>query len=241
MRQWPTPACVLRACALLVTGLLLGALAVSDARALPVSESEPNDTAATAQSLDGFFSTEFDANIGDTTSNTSTTTPHVSVASTGNNTFDVYSFTATTGARGIFDIDFGLKGNGLTAPGSFDSFLRLFAADGTTTLAFNDDAPATAGSGGSVGNACVGNANCDSYIEHTFATAGTYFIRVGRCCEDTVPTGATYTLQVSISDQGGGSVDVPEPPTLLLVGSCAAALGVRLARRRQARAAAARV
>ncbi len=163
-----------------------------------VGEVEPNDTIATAQDLDAeTWTLDFDPNIGDTTLNTSIVIPHLTVLGTGDNTFDVYSFTVpNAGDRGIFDIDFGTTG------GIMDAYLRLYDGGGTL-LASNDDSPPTWGQGGSTNG-------LDSYLEYTFAAPGVYFIQVGNCCVGPVPAGGDYQLQVSVENQivsGVGDID----------------------------------
>jgi hypothetical protein len=133
---------------------------ISAINAAVVGELEPNDTPGTAQNVDSStkWTLDFDGNIGDMASNTSTTIPHITIAGTGNNTVDFYSFTVShAGDRAIFDID---NTNG------WDSNLVLYDTDGTTALTFNDDAPATYGQGGSSPNcAYSGDPNsCDAYF-----------------------------------------------------------------------------
>ncbi len=168
---------------------------ISPAAAFTVNEVEPNNTVDTAQNIDSNFSLDFDANIGDTTSNTSTTIPHVTINGTGDGTFDFYSFTVfNTGDKAIFDIDFGSTVSGTT--GRVDTLLRLFDSGGTE-LADNDDNSISFGQGGSVSRR-------DSYLEFTFSAPGTFVIGVEKCCEDPdpvpVPSGATYQLQVSLEN-----------------------------------------
>jgi hypothetical protein len=124
----------------------------------------------------------------------------VTIQGTGNDTFDNYSFTVSNaGDVGIFDVDFGSG-----AGGSFDSWIRLFASDGTE-LASNDDSSPSDGQGGSVSFQ-------DSYIEYTFDAPGLYVIEVGRfCCPVAVPAGATYELQVSVENHAlGRAADIYE-------------------------------
>jgi uncharacterized repeat protein (TIGR01451 family) len=160
-----------------------------------VNEVEPNDSIPAAQDLDGQgWSLQFDPDIGDTASNTSTSIPHVTIYGTGDDTYDYYVFTVhNAGDRGIFDIDYGTTG------GFVDAFLDLFRADGTW-LAADDDSPTAWGAGGST-------SSLDSYLEYVFPAPGTYVIRVGRCCVGPVPAGSGYRLQVSIENKplGGGS------------------------------------
>ncbi len=150
---------------LLIGGLFFAPAGIAQqALALPVSETEPNNSLATAQNVNASFSSEADANITD-----STLLPHLTVFGSGDGTFDYYSFNvAEAGLRGIFDIDF-------TFPfgmfGTFDPMLFLYAADGTL-LAQNDNIPlidpVDAGS----------TSRSDPYLDHTFAAAGTYIIGV---------------------------------------------------------------
>ncbi|NNF69853.1 MAG: hypothetical protein HKN01_08795 [Acidimicrobiia bacterium] len=157
----------------------------------PVPEVEPNDSIATAQNVDGeSWNLNYSPDIGDTSSNTSTTIPHISILGTGNNTFDYYSFTVAAGSFGIFDIDYGET----YGPGSVDTWLHLFDSSGVL-LASDDDSSTSWGAGGSVDS-------YDSYIEYTFASAGTYVIRVREYFDYPVPAGATYTLQVSLDGRG---------------------------------------
>jgi hypothetical protein len=174
----------------------LGVLPVPVAYAGDLAEVEPNDSLATAQNIDGGpWDLNFDPDIGDAISNTSTTIPHVSILGTGNNTWDWYEFTvADAGDRGIFDIDYGYEG------GWMDSWLELYDSGGGQ-LAVNDDSSPDWGQGGST-------APLDSFIDYTFPAPGTYYIRVGRFPGGEVLSGATYELQVSVGPAGGGP-----PPT----------------------------
>lgn len=172
---------------------------------LVAPEVEPNNTIASPSNIDAFFSTDFDPNIGDTLTNTSTIIPHASITGTGDGTFDFYSFTVTnSGDRGIFDIDFGNE-----IGDSFDSELFLFDAAGNLVIdplsgfpAQNDDATTSSGAAGST-------STLDSYLEVTFQSPGLYILGVGQFNTTAVPggltgnpirTGADYVLQVSIEN-----------------------------------------
>lgn len=177
--------------------VLAGALACTAAQATYVAEVEANDGFATAQVLDGNFSLDFDADIGDLSgANTSTSLAHASVRATGNDSVDIYRFTVNApGSRVILDIDYG-------APG-FDSALWLFSAADLVNELRNDwDTTATAGAGGSVAN-LGGGLSDDSFIEEVVASAGVYYALVGRQASgvpgyDVVPVGASYVLHVSV-------------------------------------------
>jgi filamentous hemagglutinin family protein len=61
---------------------------------------EPNNSLNQAQNINNFFVTSENSDIQDSTS-----IPHVSISANGDGTFDYYSFNATAGSQGIFDID----------------------------------------------------------------------------------------------------------------------------------------
>lgn len=180
--------------ALAAFGLLASA---SVATATEVLEVNPNNTLATAQNLDSSFSTEANANITN-----STTSPHATAIG-GNNyedEFDYYSFTVgTAGSVGIFDIDFASIG----VTNSFDAFLRVLDGNGNS-LAQNDDAVDP-----SEGSGAAGQFTLDSYISYAFATPGTYYARVGNCCEGA--RNGNYQLNVSLDNAVTSAV--PEPAT----------------------------
>lgn len=181
---------------------------------LVIPETEGNNTLSSAVNLDNAgFSLDFDANIGDSVTNTSAVIPHISIQGTGNGTHDFYSFTVTNaGDRGIFDIDNGADPDG----GFFDSELFLFDSNGNL-LASNDDpvqATPTVGEGGSV-------SSLDSFLETTFTAPGLYVIAVasslaqganGGLTGGEIPSGATYTLQVSIENHATGIITTPQGP-----------------------------
>ena len=205
--------------------ILASALWVGTAQATYIAESEPNDSFATAQNVDGAFSLDLDSDIGDIVGNTSTTIPHASVRATGNATLDYYSFTvAATNTKVILDIDYG-------AP-NLDSSLWLFHASDLVNEVNNDyDSDATHGAGGSTAN-LGGGLSDDAYIETTVASAGLYYVVVGSPAVGSpgytvVPDGTSYTLHISV-DQ---AVTVPAPAALPLF--AAGLLGIGWARRRR--------
>jgi large exoprotein involved in heme utilization and adhesion len=164
------------------------------------------------------FSTEVNPNV-----EASGTIPYVSVQrspdrivsgntvlGTADDRYDYYSFTITQpNSRGVFDID---GGNGYAdIPGSLDTEIAIFNATTGEVLAVNDDSLETSGGEGS-------RFNQDSYISMTFKTPGRYVVGVGEF--DTVPSslnllegdrvdsGDTYSLQVSLENQGAG-IELP--------------------------------
>ncbi|MFZ4732674.1 MAG: DVUA0089 family protein, partial [Pirellulales bacterium] len=91
---------------------------------------------------------------------------------------DMYRFTVQAGQRVAFDID-------RPSGSRLDSYLRLFNSGGSE-LRSNDDGPAPGEP-----------ASVESYLEHTFATGGTYFIGVttffNRTYNPTTGSGRTST------------------------------------------------
>ena len=168
-----------------------------------INESEPNNSISNAQSIGGDFKIASNPDI----IFSDIDVPWVSIAGTGDGTFDYYSFPIDTeGTLGIFDIDYG-KNQG----GSMDTTLHLYDDTGVSVEyngdAYDDDSAITEGAAGSIHS-------YDSYLEYTFDTTGTYVIAVGEYsgglglsltshASDTpmqgnVPdAGDTYTLQVS--------------------------------------------
>jgi subtilisin family serine protease len=163
------------------------------------AEIEPNNTLATAQNLDHeVWSLGFDANVGSATENTSTTIPHLTVQAAGDGSVDYYSFTVEAGARAIFDIDYGDEPSD-----SFDSYLRLYKANGDF-LQGNDDT--TDSTLGALGSTSVR----DSFFEHTFTEAGTYILKVSAFSDVAVPAGRDYQVQISLE---GKPVYVVQQPS----------------------------
>ena len=166
----------------------------------PVPDEEPNDTLGTAQNIDGEgWNLNYSPDIGDMSSNTSTTIPHVTIEGTGDGTYDWYSFTVeNAGDRGIFDIDYGYGG-----AGAFDTYLRLYRSDGTWMEA-NDDNYPSYGQGGST-------SGLDSYLEYTFPAPGVYVIKVSQYYDNPIPSGADYKLQVSLENHPIPTVGGDDP------------------------------
>ncbi len=147
-----------------------------------------NGSIGTAVSLTGSFDLAENAAIAN-----STTIPHATVVATTHGNVEYYRVTVTAGETVNFDID----------NATFDSTLRLFDNAGVE-LASNDD------------SASDGGESTDSALSHTFATAGTYYIQVGRWVSGSAPfvsgpppANQTYTLHVSSPSQ-------PTTPIVLL-------------------------
>ena len=157
-----------------------------------LSEIESNDTLLTAQNIDAAdFILSSNFNITD-----ATLIPHQTISGTGDGTFDFYSFTAYTGNRGIFDIDFQ----------NFDTELFLFDSSGTL-LAENDDADDSPDPGDGALE------YLDSFIDFTFSSTDLFVIGVGKfqsSADSGSISGAApeddddYQLQVSIENHTVG-------------------------------------
>lgn len=216
---------------LMIAALTAATMMAGTANAAAVTEVENNDTLGNAMNIDPYFSTDYSADIGDLNSNTSTTTPHVTVnAYAEQGGYDWFKFNVSAaGQRGIFDIDGAYEANGGFG---FDSNIHLYDAGGSLLAANDDYGPASVGQGGS-------NHGLDSYLEYVFNSPGIYLVQIGSCCypvpfaqygEGTPGAEWNYQLQVSIQDHV--SADVPEPATLGLLGL--GLIGVGLRRRRRA-------
>ena len=110
----------------------------------------------------------------------------------------------TAGAHAVFDID---------QTSGVDTYLQLFDTDGTTVLA----------SAGRCGDRswqrapAGGRSARDSYLSYTFATAGTYYIRVDSYPGGVGPAaGSQFTLNVSLS---GATLATPTAGSVLNGGS----------------------
>jgi len=168
-----------------------------------IDEVDMHSSIETAQNIDGYFTMGDNPDIQD-----STIMPWVSILGTGNGSNDYYRFEVQgAGDTGIFDVDYAMNSGGY-----FDSELCLFDSEGNL-LASNDDSGVEGGANDSFSYR-------DSFIEHTFADAGTYVIAVGEynvTCNtggmygNTLDAGDTYELQVSltqtvISDSDGDGI-----------------------------------
>ncbi len=173
----------------------------TDGEIYAVNEIEPNqgnNSLRTAQSLDSAsFTLTANTNI-----NNSTTVPHVSINGTGDGSFDYYSFTVAAGDTATFDID----------GANFDSQIFLYDPVTGNLLDQNDD-ELTLDAGSLT--------TSDSFLQHTFATGGTYVIGVARSGSTGAAGGITgvapqigdvYKLHLSLTNHavGTGSSQVTE-------------------------------
>lgn len=175
--------------------LLALSLSAAVAQAAPIVKVAGNTSMATAQNLDGAFDLSFSSDIGDYTSNTSTTIAHATVTgangglASGNvGATDWYSFTAGANKTVILDIDYGMF--------DLDSWLRVY--QGASLIAQVDDAPTSWGQGGSAHG-------FDSYYQFTSSVAGLYYVEVMRYPASTFGSGQDYQLHVSVGDHAAVS------------------------------------
>ncbi len=158
-----------------------------------INEIEPNQTnnsILTAQNVDNApFGMGNNPNITN-----ATTVPHLSINGTGDGTFDYYSFTVGAGDTATFDID----------AANFNSELFLYDLSGNPLDSNDDEATVDSGS----------TSTDDAFLQHTFATAGTYVIGVGKSDSSLTPGGITgkapevgdsYRLQLSIENHATGT------------------------------------
>ena len=190
----------------LATGLFLVSM-TGVAGATIITEVEANDTLATAQNVDSFFSMESNTDIFNSTIN-----PWVSINATGDGSYDYFSFTVAAGVTGYFDIDRGMN--------STDTEIALWDFNGVVLEERDDRSDYQSWTDpGTVHH-------YDPSISYTFDTAGTYVIGVaefysralsGGWSGNVLDSGDTYTLQVSLTSHDMDPV--PEPATMLLFGT----------------------
>ncbi|MEK6530975.1 MAG: PEP-CTERM sorting domain-containing protein [Deltaproteobacteria bacterium] len=215
----------------IIGAVALGLACTATANATALLEVEGNDSFATAQSLNGYFSPAADPDIFG-----SLPTASVSGLNSSASDVDYYSFSVVAAGIGYFDIDYGMydvdttlslfdSGYNLLAyvddswpedPGTahpYDSFLGTytFTSGGLYYIAVTDYANFPLATGSYVsgltspGGAFGGNAFAgDSGATSVNNTSGGFTL-----------WGGDYTLHASIENPGA---QVPEPSTLLLLG-----------------------
>lgn len=117
-----------------------------------------------------------------------TTIPHTTInATAAGGSLEYYRVDVTAGSTLVFDIDTN------SAQTTLDSWIEL--VDSAGTVLANNDTGASSDPGGT--------GNDDARLSYTFATAGTYYIRVGQWTTANPPTalpltaGQTYSLHIS--------------------------------------------
>ncbi|RZT44891.1 Ca2+-binding RTX toxin-like protein [Sphingomonas sp. BK036] len=145
-------------------------------------QSTDNGSIATAVATAGAYDVDANADITSATS-----IPHATInATAAGGALEYYRIDVTApGSQAIFDID---------GPGTLDdSFIELVNSAGTV-LASNDTGSGDASYPG----------HDDAYLTYTFATAGTYYIRVGlwngAATAQPLNAGQTYQLNVSLQN-----------------------------------------
>jgi Ca2+-binding RTX toxin-like protein len=113
---------------------------------------------------------------------------------------DMYAFDVVAGQTVVFDLDFATVG--ATAPMT-DSYLRLFNAAGVQ-LATNDDANAPGE---------TASPARESFIRHTFTTAGRFFVGVSAFDNETY-NATTGEGDINGSNTGGYSLRIERTPTV---------------------------
>ncbi|MBM4207723.1 MAG: hypothetical protein FJ190_06790 [Gammaproteobacteria bacterium] len=190
-------------CALVLSAAALG-VGSAEAAYVSVTDSSANSARASALNLDGKFDKAFDANIGNPSTNISTSFFHASVnAATGTSgSLDWYSFTTSAAnVQAYFDIDFGMP--------DLDSWVKLYDVNGVE-IAQNDD-----------GNVLdVGSSNgFDSFLSRVLTTPGLYYLSVGRYSalgQTTLNAGQDYTLHTSLANYTAPVSQVPVSPAAWL-------------------------
>jgi Ca2+-binding RTX toxin-like protein len=145
-----------------------------------------NGSIATAVNTAGAYDIDANPNIAN-----ATTIPHATInATAAGGSVEYYRIDVTAaGAQAVFDID----GTGTLT----DSIIELVDGSGNV-LARNDTGPGDPGT----------TTGDDAYITYTFATPGTYYIRVGgftsgQAAAQPLPAGRTYQLHISLQGAAG--------------------------------------
>jgi Ca2+-binding RTX toxin-like protein len=110
-----------------------------------------------------------------------------------------FAVTVVAGQQITLDVDHGGNATG----NNTDTEISIYATNGTTQLAYNDDGPVDAGSNpGSIN----GN-SYDSFLTYTFLAAGTYFIRIGDFSDANGNFSAndSFVLNISLTGQAAAT------------------------------------
>jgi hypothetical protein len=196
-------------CSLILCSVMFG-LGSAEAAYVSVTDATRNSTRATALNLNSTFDKAFDANIGNPSTNISTSFMHASVNATTNaRGFDWYSFTTTqANMQAYFDIDRGMP--------DLDSWIKLYDSRGVL-LSENDDGDILdAGS----------TDGYDSFLSQVLTNPGLYYLSVGQwsnSVQAALTRGQDYTLHVSFAAVPSPSA-VPVPAAVWLFGSGIAGL-----------------
>jgi Ca2+-binding RTX toxin-like protein len=122
---------------------------------------------------------------------------HAMVATTGDGVgMDWFSVTMMTGQTLFVDIDYARRAGAI----GFDAVIEIFANDGTTRLAYNDDAPISLGEAGSI-------SGLDSFLSYSATDNGTYFIRIREAGGTPIPLDNDYVAHFSLTGQSNSLLD----------------------------------
>ena len=157
----------------------------SDPNQANIFDIEANDSTAQAQDLDGNFTLTFSADIGDETTNTSTTAPHVTVFGSGNNSVDYFRFTVDQlNSNIVVDID---RSSGMNS--------SISLSNSTGVISSSSSAPTNFGQSGSF-------TTNDAFINSRVNQTGTFTVLVGEFVSgSSVPNNVLngfYQLHISI-------------------------------------------
>ncbi|ARN75635.1 PEP-CTERM sorting domain-containing protein [Oceanicoccus sagamiensis] len=183
-------------------------LAMSAANATVITEIEANDSFATAQYVEGSFSTGANADV-ENAGVAGWEWVSIEAGPDTTSSYDYFTFSVAAGQQFIFDIDYGCETTECDdSDTDVDTFIRLF--DGSNGLiGFSDD---------------EGPDLFDSLLAFEFDYTGTATLKVSQFEDSVMPSGTDYTLQISREQQ---AVSVPEPGSLLLLSLGLAMLGLR--------------
>ena len=173
--------------------------------AATISETEPNNSLAGAQSIDGSFTLDYDPDIKD-----STVMPHVSILGEGEGritppaiyTYDYYRFTVTVAnSQAVFDVDYAYKPG---QSGSADSTIALWDSAGNPLIEEDNtwgDCMIDPG-----GSACYHPAGqserlLDPFLQYTFVLPGQYMVGIAESATISDPAfGGWYYNNPSTGD-----------------------------------------
>jgi hypothetical protein len=198
--------------ALVLCAVVLG-FSSAHAAYVAVNDATKNTSLKKAFNLDPYFDKASDVNIGNQTTNISTSFFHASVNAVTNNngSMDWYSFTTNSAnTLAVFDIDRGMP--------DLDSWIKLYNSTGGL-IDQNDDG----------GILDLGSTNAwDSFLSRVLTTPGLYYLSVGRYTilgQANLKRGQDYTLHVSLAaPEPAPASTVPVPAAAWLFGSAFAGL-----------------
>lgn len=163
---------------------MLSVIATGSSFATQVFDGATNGAMATAQNLDASFSSEFVADIYN-----STTVPHATATRLfgGATQYDWFTFTAAAGKVITLDIDQGMN--------DLDSYLRVYKVSDSSFVTSNDD---SSGDPGSIHP-------FDSFLSFLAPFSGLYAVEVAQWVHSPISGSQDYNLHVSVQDHVAAS------------------------------------